>query len=275
MAVVTGPADWGSQDLLNTLKSLEYFLAANLDGDHSGAGDLDAELMAAFRLLAADTATMIPAPASLAEANRLLAHRFAARDGDSLARASVETCVRTGIDVARRAGRRRRGEMTGTGSVVGLFRSAGGVPKLGVERVEIGWRGVEGDVQTHRQHHGRAFQAVCLWSEEVIDALRAEGHPVQPGNVGENVTVAGLDWPTIRPGTRLGLGTCVLEVSSYATPCSQISRWFTGRQFIRIDEDANPGWARIYAWVLRPGVVAVGDAVVVEPAFNSEREHGR
>ena len=149
------------------------------------------------------------------------------------------------------------------------------MPKVAAQRVEIDWRGVEGDVQAHRQHHGRAFQAVCLWSAEVIAALRTEGHPVQPGNVGENVTVAGLDWPTIRPGTRLGLGSCVLEVSSYATPCRQIARWFTDRRFIRVDEVANPGWARIYAWVLRPGAVAVGDVVVVEPALIFRTANGR
>ncbi len=271
----TDPSEWSSQDLLNTLRHLDDFLDRYLDGDHSDAVDLDGELLAAFRVLGADTATTIPEIASSADANRLLTQRFGARDGDSLARSSVDTCVRTGIDIVRRAGRRRRADMTGTGSVVGLFRSGGGVPKVGAERVEIGWRGVEGDVQAHRQHHGRAFQAVCLWSAEVIESLQAEGHPVYPGNVGENVTVAGLDWPAIRPGTRLGLGTGVLEVSSYATPCRQIARWFTERQFIRIDEDANPGWARIYAWVLRPGTVAVGDAVVVEPAFTPEGEHGR
>ena len=272
---MTDPADWSTEDLFATLRNLEYFLDRCLDGDHADAPDLDAELMEAFRVLAADTATTIPALATLADANRLLTQRFAARDGDSLARLPAETCVRTGMAIARRAGRRRRMAMHGTGAVVGLFRSGGGVPKLGVDRVDIDWRGVDGDVQAHRQHHGRAFQAVCLWSKEVIDQLRAEGHPVQPGNAGENITVAGLDWPAIRPGTRLGLGTAVLEVSSYATPCRQIARWFSGRQFIRIDEDANPGSARVYAWVLKPGAVGVGDVVVVEPTFTAEGEHGR
>jgi MOSC domain-containing protein YiiM len=265
------PADWGGQDLINTLKNLEYFLDRALDGNFADAADLHDELMAELRTLAADTGTHIPADATLAQANALLTQRFAARDGDVLARAGVDACVRAGIDIARRAGRRRRAAMTGRGEVVGLFRSGGGVPKLGVDTIDIGWRGVAGDVQAHRQHHGRAFQAVCLWSADVIDALRIEGHPVSPGSVGENVTVRGLDWPAIRPGTRLGLGSALLEVSSYATPCSQIAGSFTHRAFNRINEDDHPGWARIYGWVLRPGVVSIGDAVIVEPEARNAR----
>lgn len=267
----TDPSEWGGQDLVNTLKSLAYFLDRALDGDDADASDLQAELMAAFQSLADETGTRFPDHATLAQANALLTERFAARDGDVLARESVDAAVRAGIDIARRAGRRRRSTLTGTGSVVGLFRSGGGVPKLGVDTVEIAWRGVVGDAQDHRQHHGRAFQAVCLWSSEVIEALRGEGHPVSPGSVGENVTIGGLDWPAIRPGTRIGLGSAVLEISSYATPCSQIARSFTHRAFNRINEDDHPGWARVYAWVLAPGTVALGNVVTVEP----EAHHGR
>jgi hypothetical protein len=37
-------------------------------------------------------------------------------------------------------------------------------------------------------------------SLELIDQLRLEGHPIVPRSVGENVTISGLDWHSIRPG---------------------------------------------------------------------------
>ncbi len=80
------------------------------------------------------------------------------------------------------------------GEVSHLAVSGGGVPKRGVDRIEVGWSGADGDVQTDRRHHGRPFQALSLWSEEVIAALRAEGHPIEAGLAGENVTVTGVDW---------------------------------------------------------------------------------
>jgi MOSC domain-containing protein YiiM len=72
-----------------------------------------------------------------------------------------------------------------------LSRSDGGVPKHSTDHVTVGFRGVDGDRQATRAHHGSPWQALCLWSREVIDALVAEGHPIAPGAAGENVTIAG------------------------------------------------------------------------------------
>ncbi len=265
LSPVVDPAEYNDQDLLNTFRSLTYFLSKNTDGDLAAHPDLVRMQMDAFRALAAETGTVFPADVSLEDANALLVKRFGARDGATLARAALDECVRIGVAAAREGGRRSRSSLTGVGSVVGLFSSDGGVPKKPIDRVEVGPRGVIGDRQEHRQHHGRPFQALCLWSMEVIDALRAEGHPIAPGNAGENVTIDGLSWSTIRPGTVLEIGIVLAEVSSYADPCSFNARWFSDRKFSRIDEDRYPGWGRIYAWVLRPGSIHVGDAVKVEP----------
>ncbi len=56
-----------------------------------------------------------------------------------------------------------------------------------------------------------------------------------------------------------------VEISAYATPCAKNARWFADGDHRRIDHDRAPGWSRLYATVLRPGVVAVGDEVVAEP----------
>jgi MOSC domain-containing protein YiiM len=123
---------------------------------------------------------------------------------------------------------------------------------------------VVGDRQADRRDHGRPFQALCLWSTEVTDELRADGHPIAPGLAGENVSLTGLPWPRVRPGARLRLGDVLAEVSSYAVPCSKNARWFTGGRFDVIHHDKGP-YSRVYATVLEPGRITEGDPVLLEP----------
>lgn len=151
------------------------------------------------------------------------------------------------------------------GEVAQLARSGGGVPKAPVAELGISWGGAEGDRQANRTFHGRPWQALCLWSADVIDALRAEGHPVTPGGAGENVTVRGLDWAAVRPGVRLRLGSAECVVSAWAEPCRNIAACFVDRNFRRIDISQGPV-ARVYAAVTRPGAVAAGDEIVAGPA---------
>lgn len=155
------------------------------------------------------------------------------------------------------------------GTVASVNRSAGGVPKDPVAGAAVTAGGLEGDRQADRRHHGRVWQALCLWSADVIDALAAEGHPIAPGRAGENLTLAGLDWSRIRPGARIAVGGAELEVSLPATPCAKNARWFSGGDFLRMSHDRHPGWSRWYASVVTPGAVAVGDPVVVEPVHSA------
>ena len=157
------------------------------------------------------------------------------------------------------------GAPTQEGRVVQLNVSDGGVPKKPVEVAEVGDRGLVGDRQAERRHHGKPLQALCIWSADVIDALRSEGHPIEAGSAGENITVAGVDWSTIRPGTQLLVGDVLAEISAWATPCKKNASWFADRDFNRIEHGRHPGWSRAYAWVREPGTIRQGDTVVVEP----------
>lgn len=161
---------------------------------------------------------------------------------------------------------RAAGELPATadGTVAQLNTSKGGLPKLPVPAVSVGWRGVEGDSQKTRVHHGRPWQALCLWSTEVIEHLHSEGHPIAPGLAGENVTISGLHWPDVRPGVRLRLGEVLCEVSSYALPCYQNTAWFLDGDFEAMHHERGPV-SRLYATVLEPGRIATGDRVVLEP----------
>lgn len=139
---------------------------------------------------------------------------------------------------------------------------AGGVPKHAIERTEITMQGVQGDYQRDRQHHGGPERAVSLYALERIHALQAEGHPIDIGTTGENLTVQGLEWDALQPGDQLAIGErVVLEITGYATPCKIIGASFRERNFNRIHQHKHPGWSRLYARVLSEGTVAVGDLV--------------
>ena len=169
------------------------------------------------------------------------------------------------MDIARGLAALGAAARTSSGTVAQLNASDGGVPKQPVERAAIGRRGMEGDHQADRKHHGRPFQALSLWSSEVIAELASHGHPIAAGYAGENVTVAGVDWATLRPGTRLRVGSALVELSYPAVPCQKQTKWFTDGDFNRISYDRNPQWVRWYGWVREPGTVATGDPVTVTP----------
>ncbi len=122
---------------------------------------------------------------------------------------------------------------------------------------------MEGDRQAHRRFHGGPERALCLYSQDRLDALVAEGHPVEPGTLGENVTIAGLPWEEVRPGARLTLGEVEVEVTGYAVPCKSIAYGFADGRMARVGEKMNPGWSRVYVRILTEGMIAVGDPAIL------------
>jgi MOSC domain-containing protein YiiM len=102
-----------------------------------------------------------------------------------------------------------------------------------------------------------------MYSSDLIEALRAEGHPITAGGAGENLTIRGIDWSRMRGGLTITIGDVVLRTSSPAAPCHKIGDCFTERHWNRIDHVERPGWARWYASVLSGGTVSPGDVVTV------------
>lgn len=139
--------------------------------------------------------------------------------------------------------------------------SGGGVPKLAVESAVIDESGVVGDAQADRVHHGRPHQALCLFSLEVIERFRIEGHPITPGAAGENITVSGLDWAEVTPGRHMRIGSVEIEITGYTTPCAKNARWFVDGRFNRMHANTHPGESRVYARVLSGGPIRQGDPV--------------
>ena len=152
--------------------------------------------------------------------------------------------------------------MTGSARIVQISLSAGGVPKRAVPSAWVTALGVRGDVQRDHEHHGGQDRALCLFSGERIRALQAEGHPIAPGSIGENLTIEGVDWNAVTPGSYLRLGEQVIaQVTRYTAPCANITAFFLDRDYSRVSQKRHPGDSRVYARVLREGSLTSGDPV--------------
>jgi MOSC domain-containing protein YiiM len=149
------------------------------------------------------------------------------------------------------------------GAVRFINVSDGGVPKLPRQACRVSKTGVEGDRQRDLEYHGGPDRAVCLFSSDLIASLNGEGHPIAPGTIGENLTIAGIDWNAMTPGSRVEVGEVELELTDYAAPCRNIQDSFKDRRMGRVSQKAHPGWSRLYARVTREGTVRVGDPVRV------------
>jgi len=139
--------------------------------------------------------------------------------------------------------------------------SDGGVPKLPRDACAMRVGGLEGDRQRDLENHGGPDRAVSLYSIELIEALQAEGHPIAPGTIGENLTLAGLDWKALVPGLQIEVGEVVIQLTRHAAPCQIIAGSFRDGRVVRVSEKLNPGWSRFYARVLKEGTLRTGDRV--------------
>ncbi len=150
------------------------------------------------------------------------------------------------------------------GVVVAVCVSPGGVPKRPIERAEVTFDGLAGDGRAHEKHR-RADRAVSIQDIELLEELAAEGYPVGPGVMGENITVRGLGVQTLAVGDRLRFQDGpVLELASVRKPCYVLDA-------IHPDlKDAVVGRCGFLCRVIEPGPLSPGQRVHVERAGRRE-----
>jgi MOSC domain-containing protein YiiM len=149
------------------------------------------------------------------------------------------------------------------GTLHSINVSNGGVPKTPRTSADVRVGGVEGDRQRDLRYHGGPDRAVSLYSLDLIRALQAEGHPITVGSIGENLTLAGLDWAALAAGARIDVGDVLLEITKPAPPCEKIAGSFRDGDFVRVSQKVHPGWSRFYCRVLREGHIRAGDRVAL------------
>jgi MOSC domain-containing protein YiiM len=114
-------------------------------------------------------------------------------------------------------------------------------------------RGIDGD----RKGAGRGRQ-LNVMAAHTLAQLRAEGLKTEPGEMGEQIVVEGVDADGLAAGTRLRLGDeAILEVAQPRTGCARF-------QHIQSrPPSAVSGRLGVMARVVVGGVIRVGDAVEI------------
>jgi MOSC domain-containing protein YiiM len=128
-------------------------------------------------------------------------------------------------------------------------------PVRAVERAEVRPAGLEGD-----RHARLGKRAVTLVQWEHLDVIAALAglDAVGPEALRRNVAVAGVNLLGLRKAT-FRIGTAVLRGTGLCAPCSRMEEALGAGGF-----NAVRGHGGITAEVVRPGAVALGDAVLPE-----------
>lgn len=137
-----------------------------------------------------------------------------------------------------------------------------------------GW-GVEGDAHAgttvqHRYLRKKDPSAPNLTQVHLIGAelfvdLAEQGFVVGAGDLGENITTAGLDLITLSEGTLLHLGdTAIVEITGLRSPCTLINRFQNGLMKACLSRDENGTLIRkagVMGIVIAGGAVSPGDPI--------------
>ena len=133
--------------------------------------------------------------------------------------------------------------------------------------------GVEGDAHygqfvrhrylAHRKPRSPNLRQVHLIPSELFNALRKPGYDLSPGDLGENITTAGLDLEMLPLNTQLRIGTSAnIRLTGLRTPCVLIDRFKSGLKTRLLTETPNPRFrAGVMAVVSEGGEISPGDPI--------------
>ena len=100
------------------------------------------------------------------------------------------------------------------------------------------------------------------YAAEHYDWWRARlGTELEPANFGENLTIRGLDEPSVCIGDVLRFGEAELEATEPRLPCFKLGIRFGDPRMVKAFSDSRR-WG-IYFRVVREGRISVGDAVTI------------
>ncbi len=124
------------------------------------------------------------------------------------------------------------------------------------ERLErarlVEFQGIDGDAKG-----GTGDRHLNVMLTEALAQLGHEGFKVGPGELGEQIIIAGLDPAALVQGARLKLGGAVIEVGIPRTGCARFEM-IQGKP-----KQAAKGRLGVMARVVSGGEIAVGDPVEV------------
>ena len=140
-----------------------------------------------------------------------------------------------------------------------------GLPKAPVVSAKVTPAGVEGDfnVYRHEEKGDDPDSALLIMPIETMRELNAEGWPVRPGDLGENLSTSGIPYDGFAVGKTYTAGEVRFQISRPCDPCDNLYLLpYVGRSrgptFLKVTLGRR-GW---YARVLRGGRVSKGDPIV-------------
>lgn len=111
------------------------------------------------------------------------------------------------------------------------------------------------------------LRQVHLLHSELFDEVAQSGHPLRPGDMGENVTTTGVDLLALPRDTVLRLGeTAEVQLTGLRNPCWQIDNFQQGLLKHMLGVGGHGRIIRkagVMAVVRRAGLVRAGDQVTV------------
>jgi len=114
--------------------------------------------------------------------------------------------------------------------------------------------GVVGDA-----HAGEGNRQVSLLAAESVDKLRDMVSDLEPGAFAENILTSGICLHEIPVGTKLGIGTALLEVTQIGKVCTN-----DGCNIKRQVGECIVPREGIFAAVLKDGIIKPGDSIELE-----------
>ena len=114
--------------------------------------------------------------------------------------------------------------------------------------------GIDGDA-----HAGHWHRQVSLLSADKIAAFNEKGAGVVPGAFGENLVVEGFDFRALPVGTLLRCGDVLLEMTQIGKECHSHCEIYK-----KMGDCIMPREG-VFARVLEPGEIKVGDEMTIEP----------
>lgn len=151
-------------------------------------------------------------------------------------------------------------------NIKGRVPGSRGLPKLSINSANIKKEGLEGDFNVYRNEKLRddPDSAVLLIPLETIQELNMEGWPVNPGDLGENVTTTGISYGHFSPGKNVSLGEVDVQIARACEPCTNLYLLpYVGKQkgpqFLKVMLHRR-GW---YARVIREGRIHKGDKITI------------
>ncbi len=130
--------------------------------------------------------------------------------------------------------------------------NAEGYTRIPLETAKlVAGHGIEGDTKG-----GGATRHVNIMSRETMNALGTEGFQIQPGQLGEQLIVEGLDVNTLLSGARLQIGEeAIIEIVEPRTGCGKFERYQEKQR-----QEAS-GRLGVIGKVVVSGAIALGDVI--------------